>query len=243
MKHLPGRLRRGDTSSSRPGLVFSAYINGGKEWWTTPARLEEIRAKIKARYHSDPAFRESQKFSTTEWQKRNRDRCKLAQRKWLSKTGSQAKKKACYDAWVNSPDGRKKRREVTGRYLATLDGAIINRLRGRIFHALKKGQTKSASTLELIGCATIRQFREHLEKQFQEGMCWENMGAWEIDHRVPLSAFNLADPEQQKLAFNFHNCRPLWKEANRQKSDHIEGELFRGRDLRKSNIVSFPAVA
>ena len=88
------------------------------------------------------------------------------------------------------------------------------------------------------------EFKQHMESQFEAGMTWDNMGAWEIDHRVPLAAFNLSDPEQQKLAFNFHNCRPMWREANREKSDFVEhnGAVVRGRHLR-TTIIPFSQAA
>jgi len=50
----------------------------------------------------------------------------------------------------------------------TPEGIIKDRLRTRFYNALK-GETKSASTEELLGC-TIAQAKSHLESQFLEGM-------------------------------------------------------------------------
>jgi len=49
-------------------------------------------------------------------------------------------------------------------------------------------------------------------------MNWENHGKlWEIDHIIPITRFNLLDPEEQKKAFHFSNTQPLnWRE-NRKK--------------------------
>lgn len=212
MKDTTRRYRRGDTSPERPGKVFWAY-NHGNEQWTTPSEAKKRIVK-----HNE------------------------AMSRWLSKPGSLEVKRKCYRDWVVTPEGRIKRRAIAARFLKTINGMLINRIRSRIAVALKKGGTKSASTLALIGC-TIPKFRAHLEKQFEQGMTWENAGSWEIDHRVPLAAFNLADPEQQKLAFSFHNCKPMWREANRIKGDKIEGELFAGRQFRRSNIIPFQKVA
>lgn len=220
---LPRKFRRRDTSPEHPGKIFYQYKNG-HEYWVTPERFEQndvVRKRLSSQWQRDNS------------EKRNQD-----QRKWLAKPGKLEIKRQSYRNWVAKPEGRLVRRKVTQRYLQTVDGKLINCIRSRIAAALKQGHTKSASTLLLIGCS-IQQFREHLESQFEGGMSWDNWSAWEIDHRVPLSSFNLADPEQQKLAFNFHNCRPMWKEANRQKSDKIEGELFRGREIRK--LVPFKA--
>lgn len=165
---------------------------------------------------------------------------KKAMKNWLKKPGSREKARKATSIWVRSEAGRVIRKRLNTRHRSTTNGTISNRLRSQIFHALKNGVKKASGTEELIGC-TLLQFRVHLESQFEPGMSWENMGAWEIDHRAALSGFNLADPFQQRLAFNFNNCRPMWKPANRQKSDKIEGELFSVRQLKKANIIPFPA--
>lgn len=220
---IPRKFRRGDTSPEHLGKVFYQY-KLGKEYWVTPERFKQndiVRNRGIAR-----------------WQKAHPDRCRAAVKKWATNPKNLEFKRQVYRDWSKTPEGREVRRKITRRYLKTPDGMIINRVRSRIAQAMKREYTKSASTLELIGCS-IQQFREHIESQFELGMSWKNWSKWEIDHRVPLSSFNLADPEQQKLAFNYHNCRPMWKEANRQKSDKIEGELFRGREIRK--VIPFKA--
>ncbi len=220
---IPRKFRRGDTSPEHLGKVFYQYKNG-HEYWVTPERFKQndiVRNRGIAR-----------------WQKAHPEKLKQAVKKWATNPKNLEFKRQVYRDWSKTPEGQEVRRRITRRYLKTPDGRLINNVRSRIAQALKRGYTKSASTLELVGCS-INQFREHIENQFEQGMSWKNWSKWEIDHRVPLSSFNLADPEQQKLAFNYHNCRPMWKEANRQKSDKIEGELFRGRELRK--VIPFKA--
>lgn len=217
------RFRRGDTSPLRPGLVFYGY-HLGLEQWRTP---EQVRR-----------FRERNNRNARLQRKRNPAVHKRAFAKWLAKPGKLELKRQCYKNWLATPEGRKVRREITARYIATPNGAIINRVRSRIAQALKKGGTQSAATLELIGC-TIPELRQHLEKHFLLGMSWENMGTWEIDHITPLALFDLRDPQQQRLAFNFHNQCPLWKPDNRAKSDLVQrnGQAVRASELRK--IIPF----
>jgi len=78
------------------------------------------------------------------------------------------------------------------------------------------GNTKTDTTKNLIGC-NIRTLRIWLESQFTEGMSWGNHGKWEIDHVYPLSLFNLEQPYEQRIAFNWFNLQPLWKDENRRK--------------------------
>jgi len=94
-------------------------------------------------------------------------------------------------------------------------------LRSRVMIALKSNLAyKAYKTIELLGCP-IEIAREHLEKQFKDGMSWKNHGEWEIDHIIPISSFDLTKPEQQKKAFHYTNLQPLIKLENRIKSSRM----------------------
>jgi hypothetical protein len=79
---------------------------------------------------------------------------------------------------------------------------------------------KSASTMELVGCS-IDELKQHLESKFTEGMSWDNYGEWHVDHIKPCASFDLSDPEQQRLCFNYKNLQPLWAADNLSKADSI----------------------
>lgn len=225
-QHQPRRYRRGDTSPERPGLVFYTY-HLGEEYWTTPEKLAQFRKRDSA--------------NARKARKENPEAHKMAFAKWLAKPGKLELKQEVYRKWhAKNPE---KRRVITRRYVATVNGTICNRVRSRIAVALKRGDTKSARTMELIGC-TIQTLRAHLENYFKPGMSWDNVGDWEIDHVLPLAMFDLSDPEQQKTAFNWRNQRPEWKKDNRLKSDFVKinGKHIRARDARK-NIIPFKEAA
>lgn len=81
------------------------------------------------------------------------------------------------------------------------------------------GGVKSARTLELLGCPVVW-LEAHLESLFQSGMTWENYGPmWHVDHIKPCAAFDLTDPEQQKICFHWTNLQPLFAIENLQKGD------------------------
>jgi len=102
---------------------------------------------------------------------------------------------------------------------------IAENLRKRIRNALKQANgTKSARTLELLGC-DIEFLRQHLSNQFTEGMTWDNYGEWHVDHIKPCAAFDLTDPEQQLQCFHYTNLQPLWAIDNLSKSDKWEGQI------------------
>lgn len=96
-------------------------------------------------------------------------------------------------------------------------------LRNRIRMALKR-QSKGAKTMELIGC-TVEALRLHIELLFKPGMSWANYGAWQVDHILPCSRFDLSVVANQFKCFHYTNLQPLWEPENRAKSNKIEMEV------------------
>lgn len=98
-------------------------------------------------------------------------------------------------------------------------------LRSRITNAIKnKNGKKIYKTKELLGCSSMY-VQDYLESLFQPGMSWDNHGLgddkWHIDHIVPLDAFDLTNPEEQKKACHYTNLQPLWQKDNLRKSNKI----------------------
>ena len=90
----------------------------------------------------------------------------------------------------------------------------------RVLAAVKLNKTKKAfKTEKLIGCSVLH-LRKYLEKKFKKGMTWKNHSryGWHIDHIRPLDSFDLRDPKQQLIAFNYKNMQPLWAIENLSKS-------------------------
>ena len=92
--------------------------------------------------------------------------------------------------------------------------------------ALKNvGVRKSLRTSELVGCS-IKELHDHLERNFQEGMTWENYSrhGWHIDHIRPSASFDLEDEQQQKTCNNWRNLLPMWAAENISKGDRYDHE-------------------
>jgi hypothetical protein len=89
----------------------------------------------------------------------------------------------------------------------------------RLYNYIKTHNiTKKNKTFEIVGCSP-QELKEHLEKQFKEGMNWENRNLWHIDHIIPLASAN-TEEELYKLC-HFTNLQPLWAEENIKKSDKL----------------------
>ena len=70
---------------------------------------------------------------------------------------------------------------------------------------------------------TTDQLKEHLEKQFNNGMTWGNYGQWHIDHKIPVAAFNFEKPEDVdfKRCWALSNLQPLWAVDNLKKHANL----------------------
>lgn len=83
-----------------------------------------------------------------------------------------------------------------------------------------KSFDKKQTFNNIIGCSS-NFLKEHLEKQFKEGMSWENHGfyGWHIDHIIPLSSAK-TEEEIYKLC-HYTNLQPLWYTDNLSKGTKI----------------------
>lgn len=84
---------------------------------------------------------------------------------------------------------------------------------------VKNGGSKGFNSL--IGCST-HQLAIHLESTFKRGMTWKNYGTvWHVDHIIPCSAFDHADPKQRAQCWHWTNLRALYAKENLLKSNKI----------------------
>jgi hypothetical protein len=102
---------------------------------------------------------------------------------------------------------------------------LVTNHRRRIRQALKtQGVKKSLRSMESLGCSSI-QYQEYIKSLLHSGMVLENNGPrkWIIHHIHYINTFNLKDREEQKKAFHYTNCIPMWKDEHIQlhKNDSI----------------------
>jgi len=90
-------------------------------------------------------------------------------------------------------------------------------IRRRTWDALK--HKKNKHTIEYLGCSSQTYIQWILN--YNKDFTIENRGEWHIDHVIPLSIFNLENPEEQLIAFNWRNTMPLSAKENLQKNNRI----------------------
>jgi hypothetical protein len=122
----------------------------------------------------------------------------------------------------NNPKRLKEiRKAADAKKRSTPKGRMSDNMANSVRRALK-GNKKGRCWENLAGY-TIEQLRVHLEKQFKDGMSWDNYGEWHIDHIIPKAVFNYEKPEDDdfKRCWALSNLQPLWGKENVRKKSKI----------------------
>ena len=202
-----------------------------KQWrLNNPTKVAEAQAAWAARnrerrnkYARDRValFSPEKKAATKAYQKayrlKNKERLKAVNRDWVSRNQDRLKKKSAeYLPRRLRLNAERRRLDPAKR--------ITDAARTRVKFLLRHHKASTADkTFDLIGC-TPRFFADFIKSQLSGEMTWENYGSvWEVDHIIPVTAFNLLDRGQLNAAFHYSNCRPLLKPLNRAKGDRLPG--------------------
>jgi hypothetical protein len=174
-----------------------------------------------------PRCKSCRVVETAAYNEKNREW--INQKELARRSTPEGRAKHCERSRIYSKNNRQKRAEYCKQYnrrrrLSDPNFKMRKDIARRILLALD-GNIKSASTEVLLGC-TLKFFKGYIQSKFQEGMNWKNHGryGWHYDHIIPCTAFNLEDPEQQKLCFHYTNYQPLWASDNLRKSNKIGPE-------------------
>ena len=102
---------------------------------------------------------------------------------------------------------------------------LSNCYRTKAYHLLKNKSLNAKC--EITGC-NKQMLKYYFENLFDKNMNWDNQSIYcQIDHRIPISWFNLENEEELKFACNYKNLQPMKKEMNINKShDYPDNKLF-----------------
>ena len=171
--------------------------------------------------------KECTKAKTKSWQENNRSRKLAYLREWRERNPDYMKK------WEkeNQERRKEKRREwvdgnrehLAGYYRSRRQNDELYAIRKRLSNRARKafyraGYTEKSSIIEIVGC-TWEHLRDHIEKQFSDGMGWDNRQEWHIDHIIPLSS--ASTKEEIEALCHYTNLQPLWEFDNKSKGAKI----------------------
>lgn len=100
---------------------------------------------------------------------------------------------------------------------------LISNFRTAIYQVLKENNVgKNKSYFDILQY-TPEELINHLEKQFKDDMTWDNYGIWHVDHKLPITSFDIQEmgDEEFMKCWSLDNLQPMWGEENIRKSNKL----------------------
>jgi hypothetical protein len=100
---------------------------------------------------------------------------------------------------------------------------LISNFRTAIYTVLKESNVDKYGHYFDILQYTPEELIIHLEKQFKDDMTWDNYGIWHVDHKLPITSFDIQEmgDEEFMKCWCLDNLQPMWGEENIRKSNKL----------------------
>lgn len=170
----------------------------------------QYRETVK-KYWQSPGYKERRKKYGRS------DRCRLL--------GAKYRQSDKYKERMKSEKHKEQVRKYREKRLQ-LDGERLRCSISRYISHSLNGKKNGRRWESLVGYS-LNDLMRHLEKQFVDGMSWENYGMgkgkWSVDHIIPQSVFVYVDSSDLdfKRCWALENLRPMWGVENTSKADKI----------------------
>jgi len=161
------------------------------------------------KYESKPETKKRKSKNHKVWSEKNRDHLNNYHKEWREKNINKHRE--------NKRNYEKNRKSNDPLY------KLISNFRTAIYQVLKENNVKKNGHYFDILKYTPEQLIEHLEKQFSDEMTWDNYGDWHVDHKHPISLYNIkeiGDNEFMKC-WSLDNLQPMWGVDNIKKSNKL----------------------
>lgn len=190
------------------------------------------------KYNTEEERLEAKRKTRKKYRESNKDKVHHQIKKWKEENKDKVSK--YYKEYTLSDEQKANRKVYMKEYLKTYKHKVKERrkndplfrvtcnCRSLIGGAIKRmGYDKKSKTEEILGCS-FKEFKTHIESQWEDWMSWDNYGkyngelkyGWDIDHIIPTSSA-INETEVIKLN-NFNNLQPLCSKVNRDiKKDNL----------------------
>jgi hypothetical protein len=161
------------------------------------------------KYFSKPETKERLKKNHKKWSEQNKEHRKQYLKEYREKNINKIRK--------TKRDYERNRKASDPLY------KLISNFRTAIYQVLKENRVdKNHSYFDVLRY-TPEELIIHLEKQFTDGMTWENYGEWHVDHKLPITSFNIQEmgDEEFMKCWCLDNLQPMWGEENIRKSNKL----------------------
>ena len=164
------------------------------------------------------------KVSDKKWREKNKESVKEYVKSWYEQNKEHRKEYLKEYREKNIDNIRKTKRDYE-RNRKSRDPLykLISNFRTAIYQVLKESNVEKNKHYFDILQYTPEQLITHLENKFTDKMTWDNYGEWHVDHKLPITHFNIqemGDSEFMKC-WSLDNLQPMWGDENIKKSNKL----------------------
>ena len=196
------------TGLSRPTILRLLKENGVNMKPSGRRNIGGREVAIK-KYFSKPETKERLKKNHKNWSEKNRDHLNEYHKEWREKNIDKHRE--------NKRNYEKNRKDSDPLY------KLVANFRTAIWTVLKESNVdKYGHYFDILGY-TPEELIIHLEKQFKDDMTWDNYGIWHVDHKLPITSFDIQEmgDEEFMKCWCLDNLQPMWGEENIRKSNKL----------------------
>jgi hypothetical protein len=158
------------------------------------------------------------------WREKNKDSVREYVKTWNEKNKEHRKQYLKEYREKNIDNIRKTKRDYE-RNRKSRDPLykLISNFRTAIYTVLKESNVDKYGHYFDILQYTPEELINHLEKQFTDTMTWDNYGIWHVDHKLPITSFNIQEMGDDEFmrCWSLNNLQPMWGEENIRKSNKL----------------------
>ena len=161
------------------------------------------------KYESKPETKDRKKRNYHVWYNENKDYRKVYLKEYREKNTEKIKK--------TKRDYERNRKASDPLY------KLISNFRTAIYQVLKESNVDKNKHYFDILQYTPESLIKHLESQFENNMNWDNYGEWHVDHKLPITSFNIEEmgDEEFMRCWSLENLQPMWGTDNIRKSNRV----------------------
>lgn len=190
-------------------IVLNTLRNNGVVLGPSGRRNIGGREVASKKYESKPETKKRKSENHKIWSEKNREHLFEYHKKWRTEN---------VDKWRKTKRDYEKNRKASDPLYK-----LISNFRTAIYQVLKENNVeKNKSYFDILGY-TPEELIIHLEKQFKDGMTWDNYGIWHVDHKQPITSFDIQEmgDEEFMKCWSLDNLQPMWGEENIRKSNKL----------------------
>jgi hypothetical protein len=164
------------------------------------------------------------KVSDKKWREKNKEKLNEYVKTWYEQN-KEYRKKYIKEYRENNVDKIRQIKRDYERKRKASDPLykLITNFRTAIWTVLKESNVDKYGHYFDVLQYSPEELINHLEKQFKDDMNWDNYGVWHVDHKLPITSFDIEEmgDEEFMKCWSLDNLQPMWGEENIRKSNKI----------------------